>query len=70
MDWIEHDGKSRPNLPAGTLVVTKQSNGWSDENHRNPKSWEWWDEEDDLGSSWINVPAEEYPYITAYKVVS
>jgi len=68
--WIEHDGKSRPNLPPGTLVLVRDTFGLdqSKYSHSSPTEWEWWDEPEDENSSWIKN--EDGDYITHYKVVS
>lgn len=67
-EWIKHDGKSRPDLPPGTRVSVRMSNGWTDETYRAHPSWEFWDEEEDEDNAWIG-PKDDDIYIIAYKVV-
>lgn len=68
-DWIEHDGKARPNLAPGTLVLVKVE-GVYDEvaEGLSPGPWEFWDEPD-FTSSWLSF-GTDCDAITHYKVAT
>lgn len=71
-DWIEHDGKVRPNLAPGTMVLVKIEGSYDEaEQGLAPGPWEFWDEPVDCMSSWLSHPADEKgSVITHYKVAT
>lgn len=56
IDWIEHDGQNRPDLPKGTLVLVQLSDGWVAETPYPFEEWDW---------IWADPLAD----ITRYRVV-
>lgn len=66
--WIEHDGKGAPDLPPGTLVLTRRGAGIED-SPRVAVEWEWW-HGDGIGSNWVWPDGKfEDHYISHYRVV-
>lgn len=68
--WVEHDGKDAPNLPPGTLVLTRRGEGLEDHPHC-PETWEWWHGDGGEGSNWVWPDGKHQThYISHYRVVS
>lgn len=70
-DWIEHDGKARPNLAPGTRVLIKVGDAYDEEAEGlAPTNWEFWDEPN-FTSSWLRVcGTDDGSCITHYKVAT